>query len=235
MGPFETSLFEERGPLNPRKLESSMSKDAPETSSIQRFYDWLGPRYDWFDFYEGRAKEQALQALDLEPGLSVLNAGIGTGKDQLKIQEKIQPTGRVIGIDISPKMLAVAQKRTLTNLVRADIRRLPLANNCFDRLISTYVLDLIPRNDLVGLLKEFRRVLKPGGKVVLASLTAGVNLPSKMFVTVWELTYQISPLACGGCRPLKLAPLLEQAGFDCVQSEVILQFGVPSELATGIA
>jgi len=69
-----------------------------------------------------------------------------------------------------------------------------------------------------------------GGRAVLLALTEGVDLPSRSLVAAWKLVYAVSPLACGGCRPLRLTDLVKQAGFDPVEREVIVQLGLPSEI-----
>src|SRR5262249_36268342 len=127
-------------------------------------------------------------------------------------------------------MLELTRGRAGTSLCRADARRLPFATASFDRLFSSYVLDLIPAADLPGLLAEFRRVLRPGGRLALASLTAGADPLSRAVIAAWKLAYRASPLLCGGCRPLRLDSLVQRAGFTTVAREVIVQLGVPSEV-----
>jgi ubiquinone/menaquinone biosynthesis C-methylase UbiE len=203
-------------------------------TAAQRYYDFLGARYDWFGFYEARAKQRALELLALAPGQLVLNVGLGTGKESLAIQQKIDPQGIVFGADLSPVMLRAARGRRLQALCQADGRWLPFAERSFDRLLSTYVLDLIPTKDLPGMLSGYRRLLKPGGRLVLLSLTEGVNRTSRGFVRLWKAAYAISPVVCGGCRPLQLTPLVEQCGLTVLQREVVVQCGVPSELIAAI-
>jgi ubiquinone/menaquinone biosynthesis C-methylase UbiE len=198
--------------------------------TAQRFYDGLAARYDWFSLYETRAKQRAVDYLGLAPGQFVLNAGLGTGKYYNGVQDVVGEQGMAIGIDLSCSMLQVARSRQITALAQADGAWLPFASASFDRLLCTYVLDLVALADLPRWLAEFRRVLKPAGCMVLVSLTEGVNLPSRGFVALWKLAYRISPIACGGCRPLQLAGLVRQAGFECVERRVVLQLGVPSEL-----
>jgi cyclopropane fatty-acyl-phospholipid synthase-like methyltransferase len=57
------------------------------------FYDRLGSRHDWFEFYEGEAKKIGLEQLKLAPGNRVLNAGSGTGKEHLNIVREVSPGG----------------------------------------------------------------------------------------------------------------------------------------------
>ena len=80
-----------------------MEQNTLSTDSAKRIYNLLGPYYDWFEFYEGRAKSRALELLQLAPGQCVLNAGLGTGKQHLDIQTRINPDGVAHGFDLSPR------------------------------------------------------------------------------------------------------------------------------------
>lgn len=207
-----------------------MIEKTPSTHRIQRFYDVLGGRYDLFEFYESRAKERSLELLNLEAGLILLSVGVGTGKEQALIEEQIQPQGLAFGLDISPVMLSLAKSRIESPLCRGDVHHLPYATNSFDRLYAAYVLDLITLGEIPGILEEFYRVLKPEGQMVAISLTEGTNFPSRAIVGAWKLVYSVSPMICGGCRPLKLSDLVESAGFKLQSRDVIVQMGVPSEI-----
>ena len=92
------------------------------------------------------------------------------------------------------------------------------------------MLDLLPAPDLPDLLHDFRHVLVPGGRLVLVTLTEGVDRPSRALMALWKRIYAISPEGCGGCRPLQLAGLVEQAGLRLARREVVVQWGVPSEI-----
>ena len=207
-----------------------MSEKILPTSAAQQFYDRIGSRYDWFEFYEGRAKERAFSALHLTSGLRVLSVGMGTGKELGKIQAAISPGGTAFGLDLSPVMTRLAMERVGTTICQADARQLPFADQEYDRLYAGYVLDLLPFADLGQLLLDFWRVLQPKGKLVILALTEGVDLPSKTLVSIWKGVFAISPAMCGGCRPLELYQLVQEAGFSNIEHQVIVQAGVPSEL-----
>lgn len=207
-----------------------MIEDTISFSAAQQFYDWLGAGHDRAEFYEGRAKQCGLEYLSLQPGQRVLNVGVGTGKEHRQIKAAVAPGGQAVGLDLSPVMLQLTQKRTGAPLCRANACFLPYSSASFDALFSSYMLDLIPADLLPSILAEFYRGLKPGGRLVLVSLTEGVNLPSRLLVGAWKATYAISPLACGGCRPLQLAGLVTNAGFRRVERDVVVQFGFPSEI-----
>ena len=200
------------------------------TPAAQRFYDRIGSRYDWFEFYEGRAKERARKALDLSPGLSLLSVGVGTGKELAQLLDAITTGGTAFGLDISPVMLGLTRERTSAHVCLADARNLPYAERSFDRLYAGYVLDLLPYPDLMGVIAGFHRVLKPASRMVILALTEGVDRPSKALISAWKGIFALNPAMCGGCRPLQLFDLVYEAGFKNIEREVIVQFGVPSEL-----
>ncbi|HSF83572.1 MAG TPA: methyltransferase domain-containing protein [Anaerolineales bacterium] len=207
-----------------------MIENTLSTRKAQRFYDLIGKRYDWFEFYESRAKDRALELLDLSPGIKVLNVGVGTGKQQVQIQDSIEPDGIAFGLDISPVMLALAKSRCSSPFCRADAHQLPFAPASFDRLYAAYVLDLIPLGEIPAILQQFNRVLRPGGRVVLLALTEGVDFSSRAVVGAWKLAYAVSPVICGGCRPLALTDLVLEAGFSHISRQVVVQIAVPSEI-----
>jgi len=210
-------------------IKNTLSRD-----SARRFYDFWGSRYDMFSFYEAQAKGMAMQLLDLAPGHQVLNVGLGTGKEHYLIQEVISTSGNAFGIDISSRMLSTAYERTKAPLCCADGGNLPFCQASFDRLLCSYVLDLIPFTDIPLWLSEFRKVLKPECRMVISSLTEGVDTLSRSFVSLWKFVYRISPIACGGCRPLQLSELINQSGFQILDRKVIVQLGVPSEVIVAV-
>lgn len=207
-----------------------MDEKTLSTSAAQRFYDRIGSRYDWFEFYEGRAKERAHEALKLADGQRVLSVGVGTGKDLIQIIEAISSDGTAYGLDISRVMLHLTKNRTSAPVCQADARLLPFNRDSFDRLYAAYVLDLLPLVDIPDLVDGFFRVLKPEGRMVILGLTEGVDLPSRALVAAWKGIFETSPTLCGGCRPLELSDYVLKAGFKHVEREVIVQLGVPSEI-----
>ena len=211
-----------------------MDENTLSAPEAQRFYDRIGSRYDWFEFYEARAKEQALRALQLSQGINVLSVGVGTGKEQKKILSGIIPSGIAFGLDISPVMLRLTLERTASPVCQADARQLPFADESFERLYAAYVLDLLPDADLTNLVTNFHRVLKPSGRMVLIALTEGVDTASRALVATWKGVFALNPALCGGCRPLELLERVQNAGFNDVEREVIVQLGVPSEIITAI-
>ncbi len=207
-----------------------MIEETISPQAAQRFYDTLGAGHDRAEIYEGKAKQQGLALLSPQSGQWLLNVGVGTGKEHALLQSAVAPNGQAFGLDLSPVMLRLAYSRTGTPLCRGNAAALPYPAATFDCLFSSYLLDLLPMTILPQLLANFYRVLKPGGRLVLVSLTEGVDIPSWALVAVWKAAYAVSPIACGGCRPLQLTSMVEAAGFINVQREVVVQLAVPSEV-----
>jgi arsenite methyltransferase len=111
----------------------------------------------------------------LEPGEAVLDVGSGAGTDSLMAAQMVGAAGRVIGIDMTPEMLAKARaaavemEATNVEFVEGEVERLPFADASFDAVISNGVIDLIPDKDAV--FAEIERVLRPGGRIQVADVT----------------------------------------------------------------
>ena len=110
----------------------------------------------------------------IEPGAVVLDLGCGAGTDLLIAAQMAGPTGRAIGVDMTPAMLdrarASARAMGLDNVELHEclIEALPLEHASVDAVISNGVIDLVPDKDAV--FDEIDRVLRPGGRVQLADV-----------------------------------------------------------------
>lgn len=120
----------------------------------------------------------AYQALELEPGMRVLDAGCGTGNLELFVEEKSPPPITIEAIDFSPGMLATASAKCAhLDWVRfrpGDLeQRLRYEDATFDRVVSINVLYTL--SDWRRTVREFMRVTKPGGRVVVTSTKPGLR------------------------------------------------------------
>lgn len=111
------------------------------------------------------------RALALRPGERVLDVGSGPGLLAAEMAAEVGLDGRVCGIDISDSMLAIAQARAHApgtapiEFRRGSASEIPYADGSFDVAVSTQVLEYVA--DIPGALAELRRVLRPGGRVLL--------------------------------------------------------------------
>lgn len=154
---------------------------------------------------------------NLRPGERVVDLGCGGGLDVFLAAVKVGPTGRAIGIDMTPDMIERAKsnaaKQGVTNVEfhLSTIDRLPLPDVSADCIISNCVINLAP--DKLAVFREMFRVLKPGGRVAVSDIALKLPLPA-------EISQDI--LAYVGC--IAGAVLIEDyerqlrlAGFNAVQ------------------
>jgi hypothetical protein len=106
----------------------------------------------------------------------------------------------------------------------------PLPDHSIDCVVSAYVLDLLPEEDILQAISEARRMLIPGGKLCLVSLTQGVSFISRIFIAVWSAVFRFRPSLLGGCRPIQLNSFFGQDIWSIKYCNVVTRFGIPSEI-----
>jgi ubiquinone/menaquinone biosynthesis C-methylase UbiE len=211
-----------------------MSEKTLSPHSARRIYDLIGRAYDLAAPFEGKAQQLGRDQLDLGPGLRVLEAGTGTGREHRALASAVAPGGMAVALDLSFVMARLTRRRSGSPACQADAGWLPFADGCFDRVFAAYVLDLMASAALPGVMRQFHRILRPGGRLVIVAMTEGVTLSSRAFVALWKAVYAVSPRLCAGCRPIQLAGIASQAGFVNVQAQVEVQWAVPSEVLLAV-
>jgi ubiquinone/menaquinone biosynthesis C-methylase UbiE len=139
----------------------------------QIFDEWPDKYEKWFKTPLGQIVRRTelnllLEFLDPRPGEAILDAGCGTG---IFTTDFLDRGPRIVGMDISPKMLEVAADKTRGHdflPVRGSILDLPFLDNYFDKVISNTALEFIADGEKA--VSELFRVLKPGGTLVIATL-----------------------------------------------------------------
>jgi ubiquinone/menaquinone biosynthesis C-methylase UbiE len=204
---------------------------------ISDLYRKIAPGYDlWAGVTESKARDRCLEIAAIQDGESVLEVAVGTGLAFERIL-KANPSGRNEGIDLTEAMLIRAEKRAASagiknyHLAVGDAYALDFPDNDFDVLINNYMFDLLPEDDFPTVLAEFRRVLRPGGRLVLVNMTKGV----RWYNSIWEWVYRMNPAWLGGCRGVQVLPLLGQIGFVTLGREYISQMTFPSEVICAVA
>jgi SAM-dependent methyltransferase len=184
-------------------------------AQARRIYDRLGRWQDTRPLSERRALDALLERAAFERAGAVLEFGCGTGRFAARLLAERLPAGaHYLGLDVSPRMVALARAAVAPWRDRARVEqvdgavRLPAVSGAFDRVVSTYVLDLLSPADAGALLEEAHRVLRPGGLLALASLTPGRTPPARALTGAWRAVWRLDPRLMGGCRPVVLAPQL---------------------------
>jgi len=156
-------------------------------SNLER-YERIAAFYDFLDLPFEYGRYRKIRPLLFE-GLSgrLLDAGVGTGRNF----PFYLPTAAVIGIDLSPAMLARAERRrgsaaAPVELVQMDVTRLDYPDRYFDAAVATFLFCTLPDELQVPALKELGRVVKPGGLIRLLEYTRPSGAIRRAITKIWE-------------------------------------------------
>jgi arsenite methyltransferase len=153
----------------------------------------------------------------LRPGEVVVDLGSGGGLDAFLAAQKVGPTGRAIGIDMTPEMIDRARANAAAGGYEnvefhlATIDRLPLPDASADCVISNCVLNLAP--DKPAVFREIFRILKPGGRLAVSDIALKSDLPEPIARSLAAYTGCIA----GAIRIDDYRTELLKAGFDFVE------------------
>jgi ubiquinone/menaquinone biosynthesis C-methylase UbiE len=100
----------------------------------------------------------------------------------------------------------------------------------FDRFVSSYVLDLLSKEDIRMLLAEAHRVLEPSGLLCIVGLTHGTSPSARIAGWLWQRLFRVNPKAVGGCRAVIVEKLLDDSSWSVRYSNVVTRFGISSEI-----
>ena len=137
-------------------------------------YDEVTDPFDRYtERFNGNIAARLVERAALAPGECVLDVGSGTGVVTFKAAAAVGPGGRVVGIDLSDGMLAKARAKAARRaggagieFVKGDAEALQFADASFDCVVSLFALRHFPHPDVA--LAQMRRVLKPGGRAIVA-------------------------------------------------------------------
>jgi len=191
----------------------------------------------WFRFveepFERRARAVGLDLLHVQAGERVLELGCGAGGALVTLARAVGPTGRVVGLDLSPRMIRQAAARLRrarlserAELVVADASSIPCADAFFDALFMAFTLELFDTPEIPLGLAECRRVLRPGGRVAVVSLSRAT--PVRWPTRLYERLHDRFPVTLD-CRPIHAGLALEAAGFEQARSKTVPLWGLRAE------
>lgn len=197
---------------------SQLTFDAASAKAVEAIY--MTP-----DVVAQRAR--VIDLLAPAPGERILDVGVGPGLLALDLAGLVGESGRLVGLDLAPAMLAAAAER-LAGVRHAEVRigdaaDLDLPDGAFDAAVSTQVYEYV--GDMPRALGELHRVLRPGGRAVI--------LDTDWRSLVWhssDTARMDRMLACWDDHladphlPAKLGPLLRDAGFEVRRTEIVPMF-----------
>ncbi|HSL34707.1 MAG TPA: methyltransferase domain-containing protein [Candidatus Limnocylindrales bacterium] len=169
---------------------------------------------------ESRLRNEMVDLASLQPGDAVLDVGCGTGTLAIAAARRVGPTGEVHGIDPSAEMIGRARRKarragTAVSLEVATAQSLPHPDARFDAVLSTFVLHQLPHDALPVAFAEMRRVLRPGGRLLLVDIggpqgdrqTVHVRRAAEHGVHLFDLDGVVPHLGSLGLRPLAAGDL----------------------------
>jgi phosphatidylethanolamine/phosphatidyl-N-methylethanolamine N-methyltransferase len=196
----------------------ALSVTAVENAFVNRVYEKLAKVYDVIfgpTLHHGRLV--AIERMAIKPRDRVLEVGVGTG-----INTSLYPTNcSVTGIDLSASMLEKARERVRreglrhVRLQEMDAAHLIFADDTFDIVYAPYLVSVVP--DPVQVVKEMRRVCRPGGKIVILNHFRSAN------VVLSRLERAISPFTVhiGFKSDLDLPGFVAQANLQPISIEKV--------------
>ncbi len=211
-------------------------KRANNPEQTQHNYNRVTWFYDfWGRVTEAKAARKVLELADIKDGMQIIETACGTGVVLEQILEQ-NPSGHTVGFDLSSGMLELAKRRIQKGnyshyeLTTGDVLNMNYPNDSFDLLINNFMVDLMPEDSFGLIASEYFRILKPNGRAVISTFSFGTKPVHKL----WYYTARAFPNLLAGCRPVRFAPYLEQAGFQVAEVIEISQNTFPSQIIKAI-
>jgi demethylmenaquinone methyltransferase / 2-methoxy-6-polyprenyl-1,4-benzoquinol methylase len=218
-----------QNPLEPHPvIPEFYSERAQRLPFVRDLFNTTAPHYDAinrvFSLGSGRRyRRQCLLRSGLRPGMRLIDVAIGTGLLAREAVSITESRSNVIGVDLSEGMLAIARDKLGISLIQGTAEALPLADEIADFVTMGYALRHV--SDLAATFREFHRVLRRGGTVLLLE----IGEPSKRLKHVLVSTYlgRIVPFLCRLTTGQGQAQALMQYYWatieNCVPVEIVLQ------------
>jgi len=205
-------------------------------SAVKDFYDRFGARQDKQGFYEDSALDELCAHASFADAGEILEFGCGTGRFARRILTEAT-AATYLGLDVSTTMVGLARSRLASFGSRARVRQtgvgsilLPVADRSADRIVSTYVLDLLPDTDIRTFFEEARRVAAPEARLCLVSLTHGAPGLARVVSGLWERAFRLRPALVGGCRPIALGTYLDETIWEVEYRQTTTQWAITSDV-----
>ena len=201
--------------------------DAERAGFVQGLFDRTAPHYDRINQVfslgtGGRYRRESLERAGLRAGAQVLDVAVGTGLVAREAAVLVGPSGDVTGLDVSLGMLAEARRQLGIPCVQGRAEALPIADASVDFVSMGYALRHVP--DLVATFREYYRVLRPGGTVLVLEIGRPDGRAAYLFARFY--LGGIVPALCRLAAPRAATGTLMSYYWDtikaCVPAERIL-------------
>ena len=207
-------------------------------AETKAFYDKISHVYDLLaEHSEGPIRRAGLEKLDAQLREKVLEIGCGTGHSLVSLAQSVGPTGKVYGLDLSERMLDVARdnlhKAGLAERVEltcGDAVKLAYPSDALDAIFMSFTLELFDTPEIPKVLAECKRVLRPGGRIVVVAVSK--NGEGGLILELYEWSHRHFPNLVD-CRPIFVRQSLETAGFRIESTERKMMW-VPVEVVLAV-
>jgi demethylmenaquinone methyltransferase/2-methoxy-6-polyprenyl-1,4-benzoquinol methylase len=214
--------------------ERDISRVLQTKSETKAFYNKIAKVYDLLaEHSEQPMREAAIKMLAPAPGERLLEIGFGTGHVLIELARAVGPTGKAFGIDLSENMLAQArelvERESLADRVTldcGDAEDLPYPSDSFEGIFMSFTLELFDTPEIPRVLAQCKRVLRPGGRIVVAAVSREAE--RGLALRAFEWTHRHFPNLLD-CRPIYARRVLEAAGF-VIEDSLVESMWVPVEI-----
>ena len=202
-------------------------------NEARKFYDAISSWYDLLAYSsEKKYVNEFIDDLSVRDGMNVLEIGFGTGHAVESLIRSVGERGRVVGIDISPKMRSAAEKllgekglSDRAELVVGDAASLPFQEDEFDLVFLSFTLELFDTPEIPEVLGEIKRVTRVGGELGILGLSSARKRKMDL---LYDRAHRCFPKYLD-CRPIPISRLVEEAGFHNVSRSIGSMWGLTIE------
>jgi len=209
-----------------------------DTETTRRVYNLWGRWYDLFVVpFERRYHRRGLAALGVRDGETVLEIAPGNGRCLVSLARMVGDTGKAHAIDLSEEMIAFAQNTIdraglsrRVRLVCGNATRLPYDDETFDALFISFALEIFDTPELIAVMRECRRVLKRGGRMVTVSVMRAGRWNPVMWC--YSVVQRFLAVVIDG-RPIPAAAIFAAEGLRVTLEEKLYFLGIPIAVVKG--
>jgi ubiquinone/menaquinone biosynthesis C-methylase UbiE len=206
---------------------------APLVDRTRRLYDFLASVYPLSTaLFHSRAHRCALEISGLRDGMLILEVATGSG-EMFRGLVRANRSGSTVGVDFAPKMVArtrLAVRREIpcssAHCQAVDARQMPFRSEAFDAVFCCYLFELLPDHHIPVVLGEFRRVLRPDGRLTLVLISRS----SRMFNAVYGLLGKLAPAFWGHHVEQSFPDFIKAANFRFLHHRIVRQNFYPSHV-----